>query len=307
MAGGVPHRPVPPDQRPVPERPAVAHRPAHPRHHPHRCRLRHRLHRQVASGRQPPCRLHPARPAAPGVSAALSGALSRRVDRGAPQLPRSGARRPGGLLRPRHRPGPATRPPRSRPASRGPAGGHHLRLHLRPRRHARLPGGEPQAAPLGRVDPGAVPAALPGPGGSRPPPLGAPQRGRHPAHPAGACGGDDSGHRRGPRPLPRHPRRAVHRQRIRPHHVHRPVRGVPRRPLARPARRTLQLHPLAGRPRPALRHRRRPGSAPQPLRRPRSPPPQAPPGRDPAAASGRARRPLPPGPRLPAAVRLRRR
>ena len=53
VAGGAAHRPVPAEQRAVPQRPAAAHRPPHVGHHPRRGRLRHRLHRQVAPGRQP--------------------------------------------------------------------------------------------------------------------------------------------------------------------------------------------------------------------------------------------------------------
>ena len=57
----------PAHQRRVPQRRTAAHRPADPRHHPPRRRLRHRLHRQVAPGRQPPGRLHAAGPAPPGI------------------------------------------------------------------------------------------------------------------------------------------------------------------------------------------------------------------------------------------------
>ena len=91
--------------------------------------------------------------------------------RGAPQLPRSGARGSVGILRPRHRPGRATGSPGSGPRRRGAAAGHHFRVHLGPRRHARLAGSAAQAAPLGRVDPGALPAALSRPGRPRQPHL----------------------------------------------------------------------------------------------------------------------------------------
>ena len=87
VAGGVSHRPVPADQRPVPERPAAAGRSAHARHHPHRCRLCHRLPRQVAPGRQPAGGVHPARPAAAGLSVLGGGQLHARLHQ-LPLLPR---------------------------------------------------------------------------------------------------------------------------------------------------------------------------------------------------------------------------
>ena len=79
MASRVSDRPVPTDQRAVSERPAAAGRPAHARHHPRRRRLRHRVHRQVAPGRQPAGGVYPARSAAAGVSVLGSGQLHPRL------------------------------------------------------------------------------------------------------------------------------------------------------------------------------------------------------------------------------------
>ena len=86
----------------------------------------------------------------------------------------------GGLLCPLHGPG------RLRGSAAGdtcrdrPGRQYHFRLHLRSRRHARVPGHRAQTETLGRIDTRALPAALPGRGREG---VGCPdQRAGHHAH-----------------------------------------------------------------------------------------------------------------------------